>query len=243
MLRFNIGRIPVGIHFSFLLILWIAYSLTNDFIEAGVAGIGILAGILLHEMGHALTARHYGADDVRITLFALGGVTTYPPPADLTPGRRFLIAAAGSALAITFGIPVLLAFRADVFADRTIELIAVGFWVATVFWGLLNWAPIRPLDGGQMLTSALQIFFPNAGTMAARIISGAFTAAAVFWLYQSGQEFAAFYVAMIGLVGLRDDPGAVAEPQASPSQAPAESHPDEVPADEAEWEAPPEFPL
>jgi len=230
-LRFYLGRIPVGIHFSFLFILWIAYSFTNDLVEAGVAGAGILAGVLLHEMGHALTARRFGAQDVRITLFALGGVTTYPPPPGLTPGRKFLIAAAGSALAITFGVPVLLAFRADMFANRTLELIAVGFWVATVFWGVLNWVPIRPLDGGQMLTSALQIFFPNQGANAAKVISVIFTAGAVLWLYQSGQEFAALYVGFIGLMGMRDDPDGSAQPQREQQQI------------ETEQEAPPEFPL
>ncbi len=232
MLRFYLGRIPVGIHFSFLFILWIAYSFTNDLVDAAVAGVGILAGILLHEMGHALTARRFGAQDVRITLFALGGVTTYPPPAGLTPGRKFLIAAAGSALAITFGVPVLLAFRADVFAERTIELVAVGFWVATVFWGLLNWVPIRPLDGGQMLTSALQIFFPKKGASAAKVISVLFTAGAVYWLYQSGQEFAALYVAFIGFMGLRDDPEA---PEARPERVEDRA--------ETEQEGPLEFPL
>lgn len=232
MLRFNIGRIPVGIHFSFLFILWIAYSFTNDFVEAGVAGIGILAGVLLHEMGHALTARRFGAQDVRITLFALGGVTTYPPPAGLTPGRKFLIAAAGSALALVFGVPVLLAFRADLFADRTIELIAVGFWVATVFWGILNWVPIRPLDGGQMLTSALQIFMPDRGASIAKVISVMFAAGAVYWLYQSGQEFAALYVGFIAFMGLRDDPEG---PEARPERRDERIR--------AEEDAPPEFPL
>lgn len=237
MLRFNIGRIPVGIHISFLLILWIAYTITNDFLEAAIAGIGILVGIILHEMGHALTARHFGASNVNITLFALGGVTTYPPPADLTAGRRFLIAAAGSALAITFGVPVLLAFRAGLFTDRTIELIAVGFWVATVFWGLLNWAPIRPLDGGQMLTSALEIFFPNKGNLAARIISGLFTAGAVFWLLQRDQTFAAFYVGLIGMIGLRDDSAITTDPPTTNPDA------NQAASEEAEYETPPEFPL
>lgn len=224
------GRIPVGIHFSFLFILWIAFSITNDLVEAVIAGVGILAGILLHESGHALTALRFGAQNVQITLFALGGVTSYPPPKDMTPGRRFLVAAAGSALGIAVGLPVFLAFRADFFADRTLELIAVGFWVAALFWGLLNWAPIRPLDGGQMLTSALQIFFPNRGATAAKVISIFFTAAAVGWLYQSGQRFAAFYVGLIGLIGLRDEPTATQPDQAARTA-------------EADQEPPPQFPI
>jgi len=229
-LRFSLGPIPVSIHFSFLFILYIAYSITGDVVEAAIAGIGLLAGVLLHESGHALTARRFGASDVRITLFALGGVTTYPPPPGLTAGRRFLIAAAGSALAITFGLPVYLAIRADMITGETAELIAVGFVVAALVWGVLNWVPIRPLDGGQMLTSALQIFWPHRGATVAKVISVLFTGGAVFWLYNSGQEFFAIYVGLIGFMGLRDDPGTVTDRQ--PPQAPVESN-----------EPPPRFPL
>jgi len=229
-LRFALGPIPVSIHFSFLFVLYIAYTFTNDIADAGVAGIGILAGVLLHESGHALTARRFGATDVKITLFALGGVTTYPPPPGLTAGRRFLIAAAGSALAITLGLPVFLAEQADFFADRTLQLVAIGFWVAALFWGVLNWVPIRPLDGGQMLTSALQIFLPKQGANIAKVISIGFTIVAAVWLYQEGQEFAAFYVGLIGFIGLRDDPG-TAQPE-----RPREAR-------RAEEEPPMEFPL
>ncbi|NND04576.1 MAG: hypothetical protein HKN91_17510, partial [Acidimicrobiia bacterium] len=192
MLRFYIGRIPVGIHFTFLFVLWIAYSYFNDLTQAALAGIGILIGIIIHELGHAITARRFGAEKVSITLFALGGVTTYPPPPGLTPGRRFLTAAAGSALAFAVGVPIFLV-REPLLDNQTLEPIVVGFLIATLFWGVLNWVPIRPLDGGQMLTSALQIFFPKSGAMAAKVISIVFTAGAVYWLYSTGQEFAALY--------------------------------------------------
>lgn len=233
MLRFDIGRIPVGIHFSFVFILLLAYWWTEDIVDAALVGAGLLVGVVLHEMGHALTARRFGAKNVSITLFALGGVTTYPPPRGLTPGRKFLIAAAGSALALAFGIPVLLAFRADLFTNRTIELVAVGFWVATVFWGILNWVPIRPLDGGQMLTSALQIFMPERGANIAKVISIVFAAGAVIWLYQAGQEFAAIYVAFIAFAGMRDDP----EP---PGEGVTQA---QRPQPEPRDQGPPEFPL
>jgi len=230
-LRFDLGPIPVSIHFTFLYVLYIAYTFTGDVADAGLAGIGILAGIVLHESGHAFTARRFGARDVKITLFALGGVTTYPPPKDLTAGRRFLIAAAGSALGIAVGLPVFIADQNDFFANDTVRWIAVGFWVAALFWGVLNWVPIRPLDGGQMLTSALQIFMePRRGATVAKVISAACTAAAVIWLYQAGQEFAAFYVGMIGFIGLRDDPG-------TPRPERREERP------RAEREPPREFPL
>ena len=224
--------------------LWIAYTYFNDVTQAVLAGIGILVGIVVHELGHALTARRFGAKQVSITLFALGGVTTYPPPPGLTPGRRFLTAAAGSALAFAVGVPVFL-LREPLLDNRTLEPIVVGFLIATLFWGVLNWVPIRPLDGGQMLTSALQIVMPDRGAMVAKVISVVFAAAAVTWLYQSGQEFAALYVGFIAFVGLRDDPESVqpGDQRGGQDRAPAAGELPQVSEDEEARYEPPEFPL
>lgn len=239
MFRFALGQIPVSIHFSFAFILYFAYTWTNDIVEAVIAGAGILGGILLHESGHAMTARRFGAGDVKITLFALGGVTTYLPPQDISAGRRFLIAASGSALAITVGLPVYLALRADLVTEDTLELVAWGFVVAGLFWGVLNWAPIRPLDGGHMLTAGLQIFMPNRGAIIAKVISAAVTVVAVVLIYQNWSELFALYVGFIGLLGLRDDPGTVARPAPDPGIEPAGGRPQA----DADQEPPPAFPL
>lgn len=231
MLQFSLGPIPVSIHFSFAFILYIAYTMTGDVVEAVIAGLGILGGVLLHESGHAMTARRFGARDVKITLFALGGVTTYPPPPGLTAGRRFLIAAAGSALAITVGLPVFLALRAGMLTNNTMELVAWGFVIAGLFWGVLNWAPIRPLDGGHMLTAGLQVFMPQKGAIIAKVISAIVTVVAVVLIYRNWSEFMAVYVGIIGFIGLRDDPGTNPQPERRPAPA------------EADQEPPPVFPL
>jgi hypothetical protein len=54
-----------------------------------------------------------------------------------------------------------------------------------VFWGLLNWAPIRPLDGGHLLTSLLEKVAPKNGEKIGNVVFlltalGAL-AAAVWW--------------------------------------------------------------
>ena len=231
MLRFQLGRIPVSVHFSFLLLLYFTYTWTGDLQEAALLGMGIFGGVLLHESGHALTARRFGAADVAISIFVLGGVTTYLPPTGLSAGRRFLIAAAGSALAIAGAIPVLFAVRSDLIASDTLEPIANGFIFAALVWGLLNWVPIRPLDGGQMMTSALQIFWPEQGASIAKVISVIFTGGAAIWLINSGQRLFAMYVVLIGLIGLRNDPGSQARPERHQEPTRAENDP------------PPSFPL
>ena len=245
MLRFQLGPIPVSVHFSFLLILYFTYTWTDDLQEAALLGLGIFCGVLLHETGHALTARSFGAADVAISIFVLGGVTTYKPPTGLSAGRRFLIAASGSALAIAGALPVLFATRADLITSQTLGLVTDGFIFAGLFWGLLNWVPIRPLDGGQMLTSALQIFWPELGANIAKVVSVIFTGGAAIWLINSGQGLFAMYVVLIGFIGLRNDPGTQArvehgryqpEPQPWPE-------PQSQPQPEVENDPPPSFPL
>ncbi|MCP3976256.1 MAG: hypothetical protein GY720_17370 [bacterium] len=237
MLRFFLGSIPASIHFSFLVVLYFAYQYTGDFVDAVIASAGVLIAILIHETGHALTARRFGARNVKITLFALGGVTTYTPPQGLTAGRRFLIAAAGSALAITVALPVFLGLRSDLISGDPLELLSVAFVYAGLGWGLLNWVPIRPLDGGQMLTAGLQLVMPERGAIVAKVISAIVTVVAVVLIYQNYGQLFAVYVGIIGFIGLRDDPGQPAGPD--PGIEPPEGRPQAA----ADQEPPPAFPL
>ncbi len=229
------GPIPVSVHFSFLFLLYFTYTWTNDLQEAALLGLGIFCGVLLHETGHALTARKFAAADVAISIFVLGGVTTYKPPTGLSAGRRFLIAASGSALAIAGALPVLLAGRSDLITNQTFGLVADGFVFAGLVWGILNWIPIRPLDGGQMLTSALQIFLPDRGANVAKVISVLFTGGIAIWLINSGQTLFAMYVVLIGAIGLRNDPGT--QPRVDRPQPQPQSR------SETENDPPPQFPL
>ena len=76
MLRFSVLRIPIGVHWSFALIGILV--IRNNPLEL-VAGfvVGVFVAVLAHELGHALTARAFGAESVKITLFGLGGLTQY----------------------------------------------------------------------------------------------------------------------------------------------------------------------
>ena len=111
----------------------------------------VFVSILIHEFGHAFTARSLGAQ-VAIELNGIGGLTRWSVPAsDFGPGRRALVAFSGSAVGVVFGelfgpSPPSSAPYSGLTAFVISRLIFVN-----VFWGLLNWLPIRPLDGGQPL--------------------------------------------------------------------------------------------
>lgn len=152
----------------------------------GFAGVGspaetvawiviVFCSILIHELGHAFTARMYGSE-VAIELNGLGGLTRWSlPDGGLTPGRRSLIAAAGSAVGLVFGGAVwLIAVQFGPYPPLAAFVLRSLIYV-NVFWGLINWLPIRPLDGGHLLESLLEKVAPERAEIVARII---FTATA-----------------------------------------------------------------
>jgi stage IV sporulation protein FB len=179
LLRFKLVGIPIEVRTSFLLIAaFLGFRLNR--VDLILVWIGIIfISILVHELGHALTARHYGSE-VAIELNAIGGLTSWTLPEDgITPGRRALIAAAGSATGLAFGGLVWLA--ATRFGPyQGMWGFALDYLVTiNVLWGLLNWLPIRPLDGGHLFSSLLERVAPDRGEKIANIVFFATAAAGV----------------------------------------------------------------
>ena len=116
-----------------------------------------------------------------------------------------MITAAGSAAGIVVGGSLALAWWAGAFDEASILARLVGgvFIWASLGWGVLNWIPIRPLDGGQMLTAALEIVAPRRAETIARtvtfVVGGVVIAVAIAF----DQVFMAVYVAVIVFIGSR----------------------------------------
>src|SRR5215218_2342880 len=98
--------IQIKVHASFALILvWAAYYWGFG-MDAGARGalFGIVATLLLfacvtlHELGHAITAQHYGIKVEDITLLPIGGVARIELPEN--PKQELWIAVAGPAINI-----------------------------------------------------------------------------------------------------------------------------------------------
>lgn len=179
MLSFSLFRIPVSIRGSFLLIAALLGFRLGDpvFIAAWVALV--FFSILIHELGHALVARSLGAE-VEIELNGVGGLTRWNVPKDeFGPGRRALVAASGSAVGVAFGGLVWLVASQFGPYDRLTAFVLDNLIFVNLFWGLLNWLPIRPLDGGHLLISLLEKIAPNRAERLARVVFIATTAAAL----------------------------------------------------------------
>lgn len=170
---FRLFDIPVTVHPSFLLIALVLGWL-NELAGWELMAVWVLivfVSVLVHEFGHALTARSFGAS-VEVELNGLGGLTRWGvPEGDLPPGRRALVSAAGSAAGFVLGglgllVGVLFGpFENDLAARGLTLLVFVNF-----FWGLLNWLPIRPLDGGHLTVSLLAKLTPNNAERVARVV-------------------------------------------------------------------------
>lgn len=158
MVRFHIFGIPVLVHPFF----WVTLGLIGGALDANSPDailricLFLLAGfisILVHELGHALTARKFGARS-EIVLQAFGGYAAYSG-VRLTRPQSFAVTAAGPAVQIVLGLLLLKAAPLlPELSPNAVYFLKTLIWISLV-WAVLNLLPILPLDGGQMLNAIL----------------------------------------------------------------------------------------
>lgn len=141
----------------------------------------ITFSLLVHEYGHALTARWFGQRP-KIYLEGLGGVTRKIGP-EISLPKEFLVVLNGPLS--SFVLYFLSLFAAAQLPNASYVVIyflkAVQF--VNLFWTVLNLIPVLPLDGGQLMRIFLEGLFGIRGTKSAFFFSllvGAL--AAVFFL-------------------------------------------------------------
>jgi Zn-dependent protease/CBS domain-containing protein len=123
------------------------------FVVAVAFVVLLYLSVLVHELSHSLVARGYGLPVRRILLYPLGGFSEIEREPQ-TPGREFLVSAAGPALslvlaAVGYGLT-------NVASPGTIggTLIHQLMW-ANLVVGVFNLLPGLPLDGGRMLRAVI----------------------------------------------------------------------------------------
>lgn len=157
----KLGRfagIDAYVHASFLLLMgwaaWAAYQGAGSGLAAlmGVVFlVGVFASVLLHEFGHALTARRFGIRTRRIVLWPIGGVAQLEGQ-PRTPRQELLIALAGPA--------VNFALAAGLWSLTALGILPGGGLVtslllANLTLGVFNLLPAFPMDGGRVLRALL----------------------------------------------------------------------------------------
>lgn len=147
-LRFRLGSIPVVIEPLFWLMAFIMGSNLRG--PAIVLWVGVVfVSILVHELGHALASRAFGAR-AWIRLHSFGGLTY--PDRKLKRSHEILMtlagpfagfALAGLIIGVSRQFPMILA------APNVALLLSLAVQV-NVVWGLMNLLPVPPLDGGHV---------------------------------------------------------------------------------------------
>ena len=194
----NIGSvfgIKIKIHWTFFfLIAWIVFDElgrggTLESIVFNVAFvIAVFLCVVLHELGHALTAKRFGISTKKITLLPIGGMASFDKIPE-SPKEELLIVIAGPlvnvaiAIVLFFSVPVGELFKYSftdaytVFTSFTFQNFLFYLFIVNVALVLFNLIPAFPMDGGRILRAllALKINRVKATQIAASI--GQFIAA------------------------------------------------------------------
>jgi Zn-dependent protease/CBS domain-containing protein len=123
-----------------------------------LAALGLFLSVLIHELGHALTARAYGVQTREITLWLLGGVAQLEH-IPRSRGAEAVIAIAGPVVSVLLsGLFGLLRGLVPSAAEGQFLLGYLSF--VNLSLALFNLLPALPLDGGRILRSLLALNKP-----------------------------------------------------------------------------------
>jgi len=160
----RIGGIPIVLDMMFVLVL-IVFSYpyftsgdTQDMSAGLVIIAGILASILLHELGHAIAGRLFGTRVTHIALTGLGGVTQFERSLPKSAFARTVIYLAGPAANLLLWLGFDALSRQDVVIGRPmLDLAILVLANVNLFLLIFNLLPAFPLDGGHTLNAWLGV--------------------------------------------------------------------------------------
>ena len=156
---FRLGEvfgIPVFLDWSTIFIALMFLQSGSIAFALGLTGL-LLASIVLHELGHSLTARCFGCDTRCITLTVIGGCASL----ERMPRKawqEFLTAAAGPL--VSFALGVVLYVASAFLPERNMlgDVLWYGGHINIVL-GCFNLLPGFPMDGGRIFRSVMRIAF------------------------------------------------------------------------------------
>ncbi len=172
----NLGRvfgIKLEIHWTFLLIIaWAVYvgwsrgGTSNSVLWTIALVLAIFACVVLHELGHSLTARQYGIKTRKITLLPIGGVASLERmPED--PKQELLVAVMGPAVNVVIAAILYFFVQSQLAVFQNPEEAQEYFqfvngqnflfylFTTNILLVVFNAIPAFPMDGGRVLRALL----------------------------------------------------------------------------------------
>jgi Zn-dependent protease/predicted transcriptional regulator len=169
----SVSGIKINIHWTFLfLIIWIVFDelkrggTTNSILFQIALVLAVFVCVVLHELGHALTAKRFGIQTIKITLLPIGGMASLDSIPE-SPKQEFLITIAGPlvniiiALFLYFIVPVQefinLNYHEVIYSLNkfTIQNFLLSLFIVNVGLVVFNSIPAFPMDGGRILRAIL----------------------------------------------------------------------------------------
>jgi Zn-dependent protease/CBS domain-containing protein len=218
----RIAGIDLSLHYTWIIIaILIVISLVAQFRytnpdwstatvwgSAIITGLLFFAGLILHELSHAVVARARGLPVNRITLFLLGGVAQIEREPQ-SASTEFLMAIAGPLMSVAFGFICLaiahFAFGWSLWTLAHNPGAAIFEWLGYINFLLaaFNMIPGFPLDGGRVLRSILWWITGNAdratriAASIGQVVGWLFIIYGIFRLF-TGEGIGAIWLAIIG---------------------------------------------
>jgi len=186
---FGIG---VYLHFTFLMLLafigWAEFASSGSLMSV-LYTLGFLVALfvclVMHEYGHALTARRFGIKTQDITLLPIGGIARLERMPD-KPWQEFLVAVAGPMVNVVIAAILITGLVTtnswETISGSLLPLMGMStnFWLdlakINIILILFNMLPAFPMDGGRVVRALLAMSLPYERATSIAAILGKFMA-------------------------------------------------------------------
>lgn len=167
----KIAGINIYIHWTFWLIIfyiiYINFRAGLDAVQIGWSVLFVLSlfvCVVLHEYGHALTARRFGIRTKDITLYPIGGVARLEKMPE-KPSQELMVALAGPLVNVVIMLlllPFIMNFEMPVSDENPQQALIISadsflpmLGIINIWLALFNLIPAFPMDGGRVLRALL----------------------------------------------------------------------------------------
>lgn len=169
-----VAGIGIYMHATFLILIgWVVVShwLAGHSLESAMTGVGFILAlfgcVVLHELGHALTAKRYGIKTRDIILLPIGGMARLERMPE-NPREELWVALAGPAVSLAIAAALYSWIQMTGGWEPLSALSVAGgpfiqrLMMVNVFIAAFNVLPAFPMDGGRVLRSFLALWMDYA---------------------------------------------------------------------------------